>query len=54
MRLLGLCVVLFSRFSNPPDKVTLGLSVGYAVILVRTTESHFEIAHIPGQRLDAQ
>ena len=44
MRLLGISVVPFRRFSNPSDKVTLSLGVCRAVILVCIREFHFEIA----------
>ncbi len=47
MRLSSLSVVSFSHFSNPPDKVALSLRVGYAVIFMRTGESHFEITIFP-------
>ena len=43
MRLLGLLIVLLGPCCNSPDEVTLGLRVGYAVVLMRTRESHFEI-----------
>jgi hypothetical protein len=40
-------MVPFSNISNPPNKVILGLCAGYAIIVVRAGESHFENGIFP-------